>query len=173
MGGVGSGGARIGGGAKRKSLGGKILAGQSAKFIPTNEFAGSTSDIPEPSSYLTDRQSDNEDLEAERIYYNTYKWLRTVGCDKLVSQALIEQYAMLYARYMNCEKHISKNGYTEKAINGAVGQSQYVRMAVEYCKQANTTWAQIYQVVKENASEEYTNKPDDAMEQLLRKKKKA
>lgn len=170
---MGSGGARIGAGKKRKSLGGKVLAGQSAKFIPTNDFSGVNCDVPEPSEYLRDRQIDGADLEAERIYMNTYKWLHTVGCDKLVSQALIELYSMLYARYMDCERHISHEGYTMVAKNGAETQAHFVRMAVEYCKQANTTWALIYQVVKENASEEYTNKPDDAMEQLLRKRKKA
>lgn len=168
---MGSGGARIGAGAKPKSLGSKIMAGQSAKFIPTGDFSGIDCDIPAPSAYLSQKQKDGVELEAVRIYANTYKWLHTVGCDKLVSQALVEQYAMLYARYIDCEKHITKEGYTQISRNAAVA-SCYNRMSIEYIKQANTTWALIFQVVKENAAEEYTNKPDDAMEQLLRGNKK-
>ena len=43
-------------------------------------------------------------------------------------------------------------------------------MGREYMKQANAAWFQIYQIVKENCTAEFSGKTpqDDAMERLLR-----
>ena len=50
--------------------------------------------------------------------------------------------------------------------------SPYVQMSQQYMKQINSVWYQIFQVVKENCSEEFMGTPqDDMMELLLRKRK--
>ena len=44
-----------------------------------------------------------------------------------------------------------------------------MKMAQDYMKQVNTIWNEIYQIVKENCSEEFKGSPQDStMELLLR-----
>lgn len=171
--GTARGGARIGAGRKSKSLDSKILAGQSAQYIPNLPFEADDGEVPPPREFLKSPQRSGIELKAEEIYRTTYKWLKQMGCEKLVSRALIEQYSMLYARYMACEEKVSELGYFGvHPTTKAPMTSPYVSMSQSYAKQANITWAQIYQVVKENASENYLGNPDDEMEILLRRKKK-
>ena len=56
---------------------------------------------------------------------------------------------------------------------GAAIASPYVSMSQSYMKQTNYCWMQIYQIVKENCSVEFSgNTPqDDVMERLLRARK--
>ena len=181
-----SGGKRIGAGTKPKSLSKKLLDGQDAKFIYT-EFTGNDefgsadfvpNDMPDPDEYLEREQADIKNpktaekqnrLKAKEIYKATYKWLKTVGCAKIVSKDIIERYAMNYARYIDCENAISDYGYIGKhPTTGAPIPSVFVNIANMYEKQASICWAQIYQIVKENASETYLANPDDEMEKILR-----
>lgn len=175
------GGARIGAGKKKKSLDEKLLAGREATVLPTAEFeavdlepvdVGAPADMPPVSDFLKAAQKDGTVLQAPEIYKRTYQWLKTLGCHKLVSKTLIEQYAMMYARYVHCEEAVSKFGYLAKhPTTGNPIPSPYVSMGQNFAKQANIAWMQIYQIVKENASENYFGNPDDEMEKLLRKKR--
>ena len=80
---------------------------------------------------------------------------------------------MMYARYVACEELISKSGYLyPHPTTGKPVATPYAGMSREYSKQANICWMQIYQIVRENASENYLGDPDDEMEILLRKKKR-
>lgn len=174
------GGARIGAGKKKKSLDSKILEGKKATVLPTAEFeavelepadVGAAADMPPVSEFLKAKQTDGTVLQAPDIYRRTYEWLKTVGCHKLVSKTLIEQYAMMYARYVHCEEAVSRYGYLAKhPTTGNPIPSPYVSMGQNFAKQANIAWMQIYQIVKENASESFFGNPDDEMEKLLRKK---
>lgn len=184
------GGARPGAGRKSKSVSKKILDGQDAKFIVSNmvaEFEGNAdmgtadlipNDMPNPDDYLEREQADIKNpkagakenrLKAKEIYAYTYKWLKSVGCAKVVSKGLVERYAMNYARYIDCENAISDFGYIGKhPTTGAPIPSPFVNIGNMYEKQASIAWAQIYQTVKENATDTFMSNPDDDMERLLR-----
>ena len=57
---------------------------------------------------------------------------------------------------------------------GAAIQSPYVAIGDKYMTQANKMWAEIFQIVREDCTSEYTggvNPQDDIMERLLRARK--
>ena len=76
---------------------------------------------------------------------------------------------MSVARWIQCEEAVSEFGFLAKKPTGTVFSSPYVTMAREYMKQANLSWYQIYQVVKENCTVDLGDKSplDDVMERLL------
>ena len=109
------------------------------------------------------------------MFKATFLWLKERGCDRLVNTQLIEQYAMMVSRWVQCETCISEYGFLAKhPTTGAAITSPYVTMSQNYLKQVNQCWYQIYQIVKENCSVEYggANPHDDLMEHLLSARKK-
>lgn len=114
------------------------------------------------------------ELCAEEIFKETWEWLKKVGCTEYVNVQLINQYAMSVARQIQCEQCISDYGLLAKhPTTGNAIASPYVSMLQQFTKQANQSWFQIYQIVKENATVEYTGATpqDDVMERLLRTRK--
>ena len=165
------GGPRPGQGRPRKALADKINDGTAdgALVLPTPaEFTGE--DVPPVKEYLKAQQKNGKEFCAEAIYKEVYLWLKARSCDKLVSGQLIEQYAMTVSRWVQCEEAISEFGFLAKKPSGTVISSPYVTMGREYMKQANAAWYQIFQIVKENCTAEFSGKTpqDDAMERLLR-----
>ena len=115
-----------------------------------------------------------KDLCAEEVYKETWLWLKERGCERLVNQQLIEQYAMSVSRWIQCEQCISEYGFLAKhPTTGNAIASPYVAMSQTYMKQVNQVWYQIFQVVKENCSVEWqgSTPQDDVMERLLRTRK--
>lgn len=162
------GGARVGAGRKSKALTEKINAGVSAEVLQfPEELLGV--DMPPVKDYLKARQKNGRDLLAEEIYTETYTWLKARGCDKAVYIQLIEQYAMSVSRWIQCEEAISEFGFLAKhPTTGNAIASPYVSMSQAYMKQVNQIWYQIFQVVKENCSGDFSHTPmDDTMERLL------
>lgn len=162
------GGARVGAGRKRKALTDKINDGQTAEVLDTPaDLSGE--EMPAVKDYLTARQKNGKDLIAGEIYSDTCKWLKARGCETAVYGQLIEQYAMSVARWLQCEEAISEYGFLAKhPTTGAPIASPYVSMSQSYMKQVNTVWEQIFRVVRENCSTEFTGTPmDNAMEMLL------
>ena len=81
---------------------------------------------------------------------------------------------MSVSRWIQCQDAISNYGFLAKhSTTGAAIVSPYVNIGLQYMKQVNQLWYQIYQVVKENCSEDYrgANPQDDVMERLLRSRK--
>ena len=81
---------------------------------------------------------------------------------------------MATARWIHCETIITNTGYLAKhPTTGAAIASPYVGMSQNYMNQANRLWNEIYQIVKENCSTEYSgaNPQDDLMERLLTARK--
>ncbi|MCD8187238.1 MAG: P27 family phage terminase small subunit [Ruminococcus sp.] len=92
-------------------------------------------------------------------------------CERLVSPAMIEQYAMSVARWIQCEEAISAYGLLGKhpTVSNSPIQSPFVAMSQSFMKQAQQIWEQIYQIVCENCSEEVTLAGEmDMMEMILR-----
>lgn len=174
--GTARGGARPGTGPKRKALTEKISAGKVAEVIDLPGAVKLTGvDMPPVKEYMKARQKNGGELCAEEVFSETWTWLKKIGCTDLVNLQLINQYAMSVARQIQCEQAISEYGFLAKhPTTGAACQSPYVAMLQQFTKQANQTWFQIYQIVRENCSVEYTgNTPqDDVMERLLRARQK-
>lgn len=169
--GTARGGPRPGTGPKKKPLAEKVQDGTAdgAMVLPEpSEFTGE--DIPPVKDYLKARQKNGKDFCAAEIYTETYKWLMARGCEKLVNNQLIEQYAMSVARWVACEESISEFGYLSKhPTTGNAISSPFVAMSREYFKQCSAAWYQIYQVVRDNCAVEFggSSPQDLLMEKLL------
>lgn len=166
------GGARPGAGRKPKALAEKIKDGQRANVMMMPADLEGV-EMPPLREFLTEQQRDGTELCAREVYEETFRWLKERGCEALVSRQLLEQYAMSVGRWIHCEQTISRTGYLAKhPTTGAPQSSPYVRISLDYMKQATTLWNEIFQIVKENCSEEYKGTPqDDVMELLLRARK--
>lgn len=94
---------RPGTGPKRKPLTEKIQDGTAKKalVLPTElpapaELTGE--DVPPVKDYLKKKQKNGSALCAEEVFRETWLWLKSKGCETLVNNQLIEQYAMSVAR---------------------------------------------------------------------------
>ena len=182
--GTNRGGRRAKAGKKPIPLYEKIQNGQSAVIIepPATELNGTElenpelihgNDIPNPSEYLSQIQRDGNPLGADYIYRETWLWLKERGCEKLVNPRLLESYSQAFARFVQCEDAISHFGLLGKhpTTGGAIA-SPFVQMGQSYQKQANLLWYEIYDIVKQNCTHEFTGNPQaDMMEYLLNSKK--
>lgn len=128
--------------------------------------------IPKPSDYLSTKQKNGMPLGADAIYKEIWLWLKERHCEKLVNKRLIESYAQAFARYIQCEEAISTYGLVGKhPTTGGVVTSPFVQMSVQFQKQANLLWYEIYEIVKQNCTEVFEDTGNDMMERLLRSRK--
>lgn len=174
--GTNRGGARVGSGAKKKPLVDKIAEGNPGKRkLTVIDFDSETvalegEKMPKPSDMLSAIQKDGKKLIADEVYENTWQWLAERKCTALVSPQLLERYAMSVARWIQCEEAITEWGFLSRhpTTNGPCA-SPYVSMSQNFMSQANRLWTEIFQIVKENCTSEYTGATpqDDAMERLL------
>lgn len=126
-------------------------------------------DVPPVDEYLRQEQKCGRSLKADFILDQTMLWLREIKCEYIVSRQLVEQYAMSVARWIQTEEMISQYGFLAKhPTTGAAIASPYVKMSQDYMKQVNSTWYQIYQIVRENVGDCLADNSDDPMERLLR-----
>ena len=129
-------------------------------------------DMPKPAEYLSARQKNGVPLGADEIYKETWLWLKQRSCENLVNKRLIESYAQAFARYIQCEDAMSSYGLLGKhPTTGGVMVSPFVQMSQQFQKTANMIWYQIYDIVKQNCTETFTDNLNDTMEQLLRKRR--
>ena len=106
-------------------------------------------EMPPVKEYLKTIQRDGSELCAGDVFAETMRWLKEKGCDSVVSEQTVEQYAMSVARWVHLEEMISKYGYIAKhPTTGAPMQSPYVTMAQTYAKQATEIRAEINQLIK-------------------------
>ncbi len=177
--GTARGGARPGSGRKPKALNEKIEEGNPGKRPLTvmelpNQSDLVGEDMPPVKEYMKAKQKSGKGLCAEEVFRETWQWLKDRGCERLVNTQLIEQYAMMVSRWIQCEECISEYGFLAKhPTTGNAIASPYVSMSQQYMKQANQAWYQIFQVVKENCLTDYSGATpqDDVMERLLRARK--
>lgn len=167
------GGARLGSGRKKTPLADRIVEGKETEILSTpNEL--NNAEMPPPKEYLLASQKDGCKLYAEIIYKETWNWLKAHGCNGLVTQQLLESYSQISARYIYCEEKLSQYGMLAKhPTTGEPIASPFVKMSLDYMKQSNQIWYQIFQIVKENCVTGYkgSNPQNDLMETLLRRVK--
>jgi hypothetical protein len=124
---------------------------------------------PSPSGYLNSRQKNGKPLGADIIFEETMNWLRERRCDKFVNPRLVESYSQAFARFVQCEEAISSYGLLGKhPTTGAAIANPFVQMSIQFQKQANLIWYEIFDVVKQNCASGSIQTPkDDVMELLL------
>lgn len=169
----GRGGKRPGAGRKKKAVTEKAEAGNPGgrplMVLDIPELEGA--EMPKPHDFLSAEQRDGNALQAKEIYEETWEWLHRIGCSAAVSPQLLERYAMASARWIQCEEMTSKLGFlskhptTQKPI-----PSPFINIGINYMNQATRLWNEIFQIVKENCSVDYSgpNPQEDLMERLLR-----
>lgn len=165
----GQGGARQGSGRRKAAVVDKITdESKREKILDIPDVEGS--EMPKPNEILSAKQKNGEAFRAKSIYENTWEWLQKIGCTVIVSPQLIERYAMCSARWIQCEEAVSSFGFLARhPTTGNAIQSPYVAMGQNYMNQTNRLWNEIFQIVKENCTGEYSgaNPQDDVMERLL------
>ena len=130
-------------------------------------------DMPSPDDYLSAQQKDGKPLGADEIYKETWLWLKERGCERLVNKRLLESYSEAFARYIQCSEAVSKYGMLGKhPTTGAAIASPFTQLLMNFQKQANLLWYEIYDIVKQNCTEPFEGSPQDSvMEQLLRSRR--
>lgn len=165
------GGARIGAGKKRKPLEEKIIEGK-AYFDDVADKKTSKTKIKPPKKYLSTEQKGGGKLYATRIYKETWEWIIANGCEDFIPKQLVENYAQVTARHIQCEECLSEYGLTAKhPTTSEPITSPYAKMSLDYMKQSQQTWYQIYSAVRDNATKGISGNSDDTMESLLRRVK--
>lgn len=171
--GTSRGGMRVGAGKKRKSLEEKILEGKATAAENTREKTAKAKMKP-PKKYLSAEQKmGGGKTHARQIYRDTWDWIAERGCTNFVTQQLVESYAQMAARHIQCEELLSSYGMIGKhPTTGEAIASPFVKMSMDYLRQASQLWYQIYMAVRDNATQGIvgTNQ-DDVMESLLRRVK--
>lgn len=173
----GRGGKRTGAGRKPKAIKEKIEegnpGGRRLAVLDIPEVEGV--DMPKPNEILSAQQRDGKDFQAKAIYESTWEWLKKIGCHKAVSPQVIERYAMCAARWIQCEQMTNELGFLSKhPTTGKPIPSPFINIGINYMNQAIRLWNEIYQIVKENCTVDYSgaNPQDDLMERLLQTRRK-
>jgi hypothetical protein len=187
--GTNRGGRRVKAGSKPDALADKITRGAPARRMELPDFTDDLTDLdtenigdgvelegmdmPSPDDYLSAQQKDGKPLGADEIYKETWLWLKERGCDRLVNKRLLESYSEAFARYIQCSEAVSKYGLLGKhPTTGAAIASPFVQLSLNFQKQANLLWYEIYDIVKQNCTEPFEGSPQDSvMEQLLRSRR--
>lgn len=169
----GRGGKRTGAGRKPKPIKDKIEdgnpGGRKLSVLDIPEVEGV--EMPKPNEILSAQQRDGKDFQAKEIYEQTWEWLKQIGCHRVVSPQVIERYAMCAARWIQCEQMTNELGFLSKhPTTGKPIPSPFINIGINYMNQAIRLWNEIYQIVKENCTVDYSgaNPQDDLMERLLK-----
>lgn len=168
------GGSRIGAGKKRKPLEEKILEGKADNSADESREKVPDIKIKPPKKYLNaDQKLGGGKTYAKQIYKETWEWIISHRCEDFVTKQLVESFAHVTARHIQCEEILSKYGMIGKhPTTGEPTASPFVKMSIDYIKQASQLWYQIYAAVRDNSSRGIVgNEQNDVMEGLLRRVK--
>lgn len=165
------GGARIGAGKKRKPLEEKNLEGKTESDEKSSEKSAKI-DIKPPKKYLVAEQKDGGKTYARQIYRETWEWIASHGCENFIPKQIIENYAQVTARHIQCEEKLSDYGMIGRhPTTGGPMLSPYEKGSIDYLKQASQLWNLIYTAVRDNSTNVTDNEQNDLMEGLLRRVK--
>ena len=164
------GGARPHTGPSKKSLADKIADGQASKSLKLKTSSGEERKLVVPDYLTEDQHSTIPPLDADKVAKRLWGWLVLNGIEDKVSDDLIVFYSMSVARWIQCEKMISREGLLgSHPTTGGDIPSPYVSMSREYMRQIQATWFNINQYVKDNLENAPLGKnpQEDMMESLL------
>lgn len=140
--GTNRGGARLGAGRKPKETKVLSLNGQEAKLQAV--------EAPKIKQYLSAKQKNGKLLGAKRIYTEMYDYIAALGFIDEVPGALIEEYAICSARWIQCEEAITEYGFLSKhpTTEGVIA-TPFSGLSNQYMKQANQALYMINQILNE------------------------
>ena len=171
----GHGGKRPGAGRPRKPLSDKILEDDlkkhKAKVLNFGDAkAPVTLEPPEYARYY-DVDSSPGAPDMVGVFNETVEWLKTTNCLHLINPGFIMEYALLKARWLECERIVSRTnvvviGPKKDALipNGAA------ELGLKYLRQADLCWEKIWSIVAQNCEETFGDENPHAnfMEKLLK-----
>lgn len=96
--GTARGGARPGTGPKRKALAEKISAGKPATIIGLPDTSALEGMDPPVKEYMKAKQKNGTDLCAEKVFEETWEWLKKVGCADYVNTQLYRSISMRFSK---------------------------------------------------------------------------
>ena len=172
-----SGGKRPGAGRPRKPLTSRIEEGVdkvSHKKPKVLEFPSENSEVNQnkkskksklPTFLEMSSKEGNASLpSALTIYEQTLEWVIASGCEKFVPKQLIEDFAFTRRSYLESEYMNKKLG---RMVQGGK-QSPYVRSAIEYLKQTTALYREIWQIVAQNSTTDFTGNGSNAFLEMLK-----
>jgi len=101
---------------------------------------------------------------ASEIYRQTLEWVVSTGCERFVMPQLIEDFAMTRRSYLESEFMNKKLGRVMK--DGK--PSPYVKAAIEYLKQMTALYREIWAIVAQNSTTDYTKNGSNAFLESLK-----
>ena len=178
-----SGGKRAGAGRPRKALSARIEEGVDAvshrkpkvlDFPPENQnnqiekskqkSKNQNSKPPLPSFLdMTSKEGDDSLPSASDIYRQTLDWIISAGCEKFVPPQLIEDFAFTRRGYLECEYMNKRLG---RVLQGGK-PSPYIRAALDYMKQATAFYREIWAIVAQNSTKDFTGNGSNAFLEML------
>ena len=164
------------GGRPKKPIFDKIIEGNLGKRpLKVLDFPAEEVSTFEAPAFLIDATRATGDWpSATETFNKTVEWIAKSGCLKLIQPDHIEEYALCKARWYECEQANAKVGLLAKhPTTGQPMQSPYVQMATAYLKQSDDAWEKIYDVVRDNCTNEFGKEAtphDDIMERILRRR---
>jgi len=178
-----SGGKRPGAGRPRKALSARIEEGVDAvshrkpqvlDFPPDNQNQKSNEKSknqnnqkskPALPSFLdmASKEGDETLPSASDIYTLMLEWVKSTGCERFVPPLLMEDFAFTRRSYLECEYMSKKLG---RVMQGGKA-SPYVRHALEYAKQATAFYREIWAIVSQNSTKDFTGNGSNAFLEML------
>ena len=168
------GGARLGAGRKKKALSEKILDGNPGKREITvvkfknqveNSILEKSEKIKIPAFLEQGGHEGDKTLpSAVEIFELLTEFIKSSGCEKLISSNLIEDFAHFRRAYLECEYINRAKG---RIANGK--RSPYVSMAVDYSKQAMSIYDRIWNIIAQNSEQPYNGGKNAFLELLANK----
>jgi len=172
-----SGGKRPGAGRPRKPLSTRIEEGvdkvshrkpQVIEFPPenqNNQNSKNQKSKPVPSFLeMAGKEGDDSLPSAADIYRFMLEWVKSTGCERFVPPMLIEDFAFTRRSYLECEYMSKKLG---RVMQGGKA-SPYVRHALEYAKQATAFYREIWAIVAQNSTKDFTGNGSNAFLEMLK-----
>ena len=173
-----SGGKRLGAGRPRKPLSARIDEGvdkvshrkpKVIDFPPENQNnqkskiqKNQNATLP---SFLdmASKEGDESLPSATDIYRFMLEWVTNSGCERFVPPQLIEDFAFMRRSYLECEYMSKKLG---RVMQGGK-PSPYVKHALEYAKQSTAFYREIWAIVAQNSTKDFTGNGSNAFLELL------
>ena len=116
-------------------------------------------DLP---AYMSAPQKMGGELQAPAVYAATTRWLEERGCLGMVSEQMLQMYAMAAARYIQLESMLSDTGFLGKhPTTQKVIISPLVQACQNQMKQVNQCWYPIWQIVQSTAAARYGGLDED------------
>ena len=112
---------------------------------------------------MASKEGDESLPSASDIYRQTLDWITGAGCEKFVPPQLIEDFAFTRRSYLEVEYMNKKLG---RVLQGGK-PSPYVRAALDYMKQATALYREIWAIVAQNSTKDFTGNGGNAFLAML------